>query len=380
MSDELQIFNNKKPNKIYISPRFTNKNPLTGEDVHSRKISKVFDVKDAHFFTYLKKEKHVVLYVTDSAREEVVLSVQENENRIVGFTIQRWMKKSGNPKGESFYFEKDSFQKMMDFLRSIKFIDFDSKSHFQIKDEDFEEKMKNINSLAQKLTDLSEEEIQELVSNEQIKGRDFVNLAFRKDGLKVFGEKIQNDVSEEREWQEFFQKHDWIFGYGLDYRFMTIFDREMSVGDGGTQDQNKPKTDFLAEFNDFTVLVEIKTPSTQLFDNSKNRAGCWQLSRDFIDAYSQALEQKAKWTLKGNGTQNMSKDGNKILKARTRDPKIILVIGNKKREILDIENYTEKELKQDTFELFRRDSRNIEIITFDELFQRAEFIVNKNIK
>lgn len=380
MHDEYQIFNNKKPNKIYISPCFTNKNPLTGEDVHSRKISKVFDVKDAHFYEYLKKEKHVVLYVTDSEREEVILSVQENENTIVGFTIQRWMKKSGNPKGESFYFGKDSFQKMMDFLRSIEFIDFNNKSHFQIKDEDFEEKIKNINSLAQKLTDLTEEEIQELVSNEQIKGRDFVNLAFRKEGLKIFEEKIRNDVLDEKEWQEFFQKHDWIFGYGLDYRFMTIFDREMSVGDGGTQDQNKPKIDFLAEFNDFTVLVEIKIPSTQLFDSSKNRAGCWQLSKDFIDAYSQALEQKAEWTIKGDGARNRAKDGSKILETRTRDPKIILVIGNKVREILNIENHTEKELKQDTFELFRRDSRNIEIITYDELFQRAEFIINKNIK
>lgn len=38
-------------------------------------------------------------------------------------------------------------------------------------------------------------------------------------------------------------------------------------------------------------------------------------------------------------------------------------------------NKLEEEIKKKTFELYRRDSRNIEIITFDELFERAKFIV-----
>jgi hypothetical protein len=32
-----------------------------------------------------------------------------------------------------------------------------------------------------------------------------------------------------------------------------------------------------------------------------------------------------------------------------------------------------------TFELFRRDSRNVEILTFDELYDRATFIVEGNL-
>jgi len=43
-------------------------------------------------------------------------------------------------------------------------------------------------------------------------------------------------------------------------------------------------------------------------------------------------------------------------------------IGNTKTDLI----------KRKTFELYRRNSRNIEIITYDELLTRAKFIVNDN--
>ena len=267
----------------------------------------------------------------------------------------------------------ENFSQLIGFIKNIEEVNFGISSYAVID----KEKIEKIDILAKKFNDLNDLELQELLANKNLKGKDFVNLAFRHEGLNKFRKWIEEDMDDEKKWQIFFENHDWIFGYGFDYRFMTIFDREMSVGDGGTEDQNKPKVDFLNEFSDFTVLVEIKTPKTIFFENSKNRAGCWQLGKDFIDAYSQALEQKAEWSIKGDKGNNKSNDGNKKIKARTRDPKIILVIGNKKKQIIDIENITEKELRQDTFELFRRGSKNIEIITYDELLERAEFIVNK---
>ncbi len=37
------------------------------------------------------------------------------------------------------------------------------------------------------------------------------------------------------------------------------------------------------------------------------------------------------------------------------------------------------EIKQKTFELYRRDSRNVEILTYDELYERAYYIVNQDL-
>jgi hypothetical protein len=53
-----------------------------------------------------------------------------------------------------------------------------------------------------------------------------------------------------------------------------------------------------------------------------------------------------------------------------------LLIGSKKDQIYSIGNIGEQQLKLDTFELFRRNSRNIEILTYDELYERADYIVN----
>jgi hypothetical protein len=54
----------------------------------------------------------------------------------------------------------------------------------------------------------------------------------------------------EVQWQEFFDREQWVFGYGLDYRVMRQFDREMTVGGGGTDNKNKPVTDYLMSFTD----------------------------------------------------------------------------------------------------------------------------------
>ena len=64
----------------------------------------------------------------------------------------------------------------------------------------------------------------------------------------------------EDKWQKFFKKNDWIFGYGLDYKYIESSNREVEIGYG--------KIDF-ASFNKFTVLIEIKTPQTPLLEKAK---------------------------------------------------------------------------------------------------------------
>ena len=102
----------------------------------------------------------------------------------------------------------------------------------------------------------------------------------------------------EKQWQDFFDKQQWVFGYGLDYRVMRAFDRAMTVGAGGTDNQNKPTVDYLMNFTDYTVLVEIKKPDTIIFKRSRGgRAGTWEFSPEFTSAVSQVIEQKAEWML-----------------------------------------------------------------------------------
>jgi len=151
----------------------------------------------------------------------------------------------------------------------------------------------------------------------------------------------------------------------------------MVVGTAGTDNRNKPTVDFLMTFTDYTVLVEIKKPTTPIFQKrTSGRAGTWRFSSDFMDAVSQVLEQKAEWLSAAQSSNHFDKSGTRRLEARTRDAKTILVIGNR-AEFDQSGNARAAEVQRDTFELFRRNTRNLEIMTFDELFDRAEFITKE---
>jgi len=165
-----------------------------------------------------------------------------------------------------------------------------------------------------------------------------------------------------------------VFGYGLDYRVMRQFDREMTVGAGGTDNRNKPVIDFLMTFTDYTVLVEIKKPGTPIFRASRGgRAGTWEFSPEFMSAVSQIIEQKAEWLSFAQTGEHFNKDGTRSLEARTRDAKSILVIGSRD-EFARTLSTRDANVMRDTFELFRRECRSIDIVTFDELLERARFI------
>lgn len=129
----------------------------------------------------------------------------------------------------------------------------------------------------------------------------------------------------------------------------------------------------------FTVLVEIKTPATKLLSYTKTeprqvknpRNDVWLLSSDLLGAISQIQVNCRTWSIDSQKGENI-----RLLEKQniyTVEPKGILIIGNT------------KELKRDEsivscFESYRRNTNNPEIVTFDELYKRAEFIVNNKIQ
>lgn len=108
------------------------------------------------------------------------------------------------------------------------------------------------------------------------------------------------------------------------------------------------------------------------------RSGTWRLSSDLIESVSQVLQQKAVWQVRAgaNAAGNYNRDG-ALISNRTADPKCILVIGSSGAFS---GSDADREAKFRTFELFRRDSRNIDILTYSELYERAKFVVGHSAK
>lgn len=214
------------------------------------------------------------------------------------------------------------------------------------------------------------------IVKEKLSSDDLNTILGRKDALVTFGEMLaSNPPHSEPEWQIFFESNDWILGYGLRYCYLSILQRECRVSGTDLDGKNAVISDFLMSDARFTKIVELKRPDTPLFKAKKNRSESWCLSDDLTNAVSQILSQKAQWEIESRGDCYAS-NGNKITE-KTHDVECVLVIGSGQQFSGDTKDSA---IKASTLELYRRNMRNIEILLYDELFERAKFIVDGNNK
>jgi Domain of unknown function (DUF4263) len=227
----------------------------------------------------------------------------------------------------------------------------------------------------------------DLLDKGLITSQDLVNTGYRKQQLEKFHSMLFEDglnkykleidrpkTKDEIAWQHFFMQNQWIFRYGLDYRFQGVLQKEFHASDTNAAGRDGVISDFLLGDKRFTTFVELKLPTTDLFSNYQNRANSWRLSNSLIDAYSQILEQKASGQIKVETTKELLDDFNNEISQRSYDSRTILIVGCCSQIKSDPPGV--QRIKEKTFELFRRDSRNIDIVTYDELYERARFIVN----
>lgn len=285
---------------------------------------------------------------------------------------------------------KFNFAQLKSFLNFISEIDLKGITERRLKIFDNQEldkdTIRSIKTLLSK--DGGSDIIESLINEGIITSKDIVNTSFRKKGLQIFKRLIsekdywkiyatengKSTHSEEKTFQYFFEDNQWIFGYGLDYRYQNILQREVHLSGAELNGSNSVIGDYLLGDKMFTTFIELKKPSTNLFGKSANRSNSWKLSNDLIDSFSQILEHKASGLLQLEKPQYINGEP---LKQKAFDSKVVLIIGHW-NEIDESSSIFEREIKKKTFELFRRDSRNVEILTFDELYERAAFIVEGN--
>lgn len=287
----------------------------------------------------------------------------------------------------------DNFWKMISFLQQFKHLvdigDFDKS--FKVVNTDAyvieftnkkdTEKLKALQKLF-KNTDFSENDIEAILKDDRKKNLNAYDKLLNNDELwKTYQEKYKAEMKgngAEAVWHHFLQKHHWLLGLNADLKFIRDLIPEADLGTKNTSGSGSPKTDILG-ISDFTTLIELKTPNTKIFTKTKAttaRANTWSFSSGFIDGISQCLAQKTAWE---KTEKSIIQDDNTALdqnRFRTVDPKVIFIIGNKKLEIPETSRDMDILAKRDTFERFRRNNRNIDIITYDELYERADYIVN----
>lgn len=194
----------------------------------------------------------------------------------------------------------------------------------------------------------------------------------RNSTLNEFKEMLENPELSESDWQIFFEMNSWIFGYGLRYQVLNLLQSQPHYGGINVSGSGGERGDFLTNTEaevKFTCLVEIKKPSTEILLNKNYRNGAYSISLELSGAISQIQVNCAIWENEGSTTRHNIE---KLSSINTISPKGIVVIGM----TTQLTNFDMK----NSFERFRNALHNPEIITFDELFERAKFIVGKESK
>lgn len=189
--------------------------------------------------------------------------------------------------------------------------------------------------------------------------------------------------SSEAAWQKFFERATWIFGYGLSLVSHAAMDggklERISVGNNVFTGAGKRSDAIMRTRALISTLLfcEIKKPDTDLLVRGEpyRRPDVYAPSAELVGGAAQLQKtvRKAIRLMMKQVETHTEPDGTPTgLDFSTTRPRQILIAGNLGEFRTSTGVNAEK---MESFELFRKSQTDIEVITFDELLERARFIV-----
>ena len=213
---------------------------------------------------------------------------------------------------------------------------------------------------------------QDFFTNESLsKTKEIVDNKYIKEILGKYQELMSlvtdGDALEKR-WQEFLKTNSWIFS-SIFAQPVILYKDEAYVGGKNIDNQNGKFNDFLIKnsLSDNVSFLEIKTHKTKLVENTPYRGeDVYSATKDLTGCIAQVLNQRDNFQKEFYQTKIKSKAD-----FETFNSKCVVLIGS----ISDLD-----ENKKYSFELFRSNSKDVEILTFDELqtkIKSLQAIMNK---
>ena len=383
MSDS-DNYKNPVPGITYISPRLKS---FGQRNDHVRIASKVFDQKESFAFGKIKDE--VILRQKEGAKSYIKAKFIEETRGLFLLSIQGYSVATDKPYNASFTFINDEIPRLMEFIGNILAYGFKDSRHVNINDEELRRIVVSEHQARQLLQE--NEGMFAEVLRHQITREDIVAIGYRKKQLDVFS-RLLNDpeyfadlqqrkkTTKEGLWQNFFEKNKWIFGYGLGYIFLSGLDGEKleQVVQGHSVANYGKRVDALMKTRGLIsslCFVEIKSHDATLLQKKPYRVGCWAPATELTEGVAQiqgtvasaldTINTKLRTT-----DQNGNATGEEVFNFQ---PRSYLVIGALD-EFVHTNGVNEQMYR--SFELYRKNMLNPEIITFDELYERSRFIVD----
>ena len=351
-----------------------------------RIATKLIENPQSYAFAQIKDE--IVLRHKEDAKSCIKAKFFEDDRKMFVLSIQGYIVATGKPHNASFSFIGDEIDKLVEFLHHIQAMPLDGNGPKKITDDALRSLILS-NTQAESIYKDNQELFAEVIRSAVTKD-DVIAVGYRKRQLHTFKRLLEDDeyfdkvkverkCKDEAVWQKYFEKNPWIFGYGLTYLYLSSLDEkklEQSV-QGFTVEQHGKRVDALLRTRgaiSSLCFAEIKTHKTSLLQKDSYRGGCWAPSTELAGGVAQVQGTVARASDSLRHKLSMKdEDGNPTgEEAYNYTPKAFMVIGSLQ------EFSTDKGVNDEryrSFELFRKNTNSPEIFTFDELYERAKFIV-----
>lgn len=166
----------------------------------------------------------------------------------------------------------------------------------------------------------------------------------------------------EGQWQRLFNENPFILNLAFGYPVIKIRD-QAHVGGQTLSGSGTTITDFLVKngISNNLALFEIKTPQNRLLNKTPYRDLLYSPANDLVGAISQMLDQKYELQ-KSIAT---IKDNSRIHDIESYAMHGVLIIGTT----------PEGADRQKSFEIFRANSKDVSVFTFDELLSKLKLLL-----
>jgi Domain of unknown function (DUF4263) len=161
-------------------------------------------------------------------------------------------------------------------------------------------------------------------------------------------------------WQNLFNENPYIISQLFSVPVVFLKERAY-VGGMNIDNEDAKLLDYLytTETAKDAILIEIKTPRTKLI-GARYRKGVFGPSPEMAGAGVQILDYRRQL---GRSFKEITEGTSHTIDIF--NPRCIIVAGNAGQELTN-------DTKRKSFELYRRNLRDVEIVTYDELFKKAE--------
>lgn len=380
--DDRSYFFNRRTDKAIVSKRITD--TLTGRDL--RIVSKIID--GAEGLRLAKAGDELVLRTTPAGRYEIKATVYEDDRSIRTLTIQKFNAVSGPHDKHHFSLVGSEIEEFLEFVSGARSVELSDGKKVHVTDQQLRDLVLNRTQVAHIFAD--HEALFVEVAEKANLARDLVAVGYRRKQLERFdallndedyfeSEREHLDCAPEALWQAFFEANTWIFGYGLSFQFLSGLDQrklEQVVRGHDLESAGKRADAFLKTrgYLDSICFAEIKRHDTPLLEARPHRPGSWAPSRELVGGVSQvqATVQSAR-ELYARTLEPIDAEGSPTGETLFNiEPRAFLVVGSLS-EFLAAKGVNQQQFR--SFELYRRNTLRPEIITFDELLERARYIV-----